>query len=128
MLKLKLIEKEKPPKIEIGKARPLVEMRNIVKRFYGVVANDGISLSIYPGQIHALLGENGAGKSTLMNILYGIYRPDEGEIYVSGRKVSIKSPKDAMRLGIGMVHQHPRLVEALSVAENISLSLSLIHI
>ncbi len=124
MLKLKLIEKEKSPKIEIGKARPLVEMRNIVKKFYRVVANDGISLSIYPGQIHALLGENGAGKSTLMNILYGIYRPDEGEIYVSGRKVSIKSPKDAMRLGIGMVHQHPRLVEALSVAENISLSLT----
>ncbi len=100
---------------------PLVSMVNIVKRFPGVVANDHVNFDLMPGEIHALLGENGAGKTTLMNILYGIYKPDEGEIYVRGRKVKIRSPKDAMRLGIGMVHQHFLLVDRHTVAENLAL-------
>jgi len=99
-------------------------MRGIVKRFPGVVANDHIDLEVKAGEIHALLGENGAGKTTLMNILYGIYRPDEGEIYVRGRKVTISSPKDAIQLGMGMVHQHFMLVYPHTVAENIALGLS----
>lgn len=100
---------------------PLVSMVNIVKRFPGVIANDHVNFDLMPGEIHALLGENGAGKTTLMNILYGIYKPDEGEIYVRGRKVRIRSPKDAMRLGIGMVHQHFLLVDRHTVAENLAL-------
>ncbi|MCD6290140.1 MAG: ABC transporter ATP-binding protein [Anaerolineae bacterium] len=98
-------------------------MVGIVKRFPGVVANDGVNLEVRAGEIHALLGENGAGKSTLMNILAGIYRPDEGQIYIHGRLADIRSPRDAIRLGIGMVHQHFMLVETLSVAENIILGL-----
>lgn len=100
-----------------------VRMSGIVKHFPGVLANDHINLEIYKGEIHALLGENGAGKTTLMNILYGIYRPDEGEIYVRGRHVTIRSPRDALRLGIGMVHQQFRLVPTHTVAENIVLGL-----
>jgi len=100
---------------------PLVSMVNIVKRFPGVVANDHVNFDLMPGEIHALLGENGAGKTTLMNILYGIYKPDEGEIYLRGRNVKIRSPKDAMRLGIGMVHQHFLLVDRHTVAENLAL-------
>ena len=101
-----------------------VEMRGIVKRFPGVLANDHINFDVKAAEIHALLGENGAGKTTLMNILYGLYQPDEGEIYVHGKKVNIKSPKDAIDLGIGMVHQHFKLVDSLTVAENIVLGLS----
>ncbi len=100
---------------------PTLEMRGITKRFPGVVANDGIDLSIEPGQIHALLGENGAGKSTLMNILYGLLSPDEGEILLDGQAVTIASPSDAIARGIGMVHQHFMLVPVFSVAENILL-------
>ena len=100
---------------------PLLSMRGITKRFPGVTANDAVDLTIYPGEIHALLGENGAGKSTLMNILSGIYYPDEGTIVYRGRQIRMRSPRDAVRLGIGMVHQHYRLVEPLSVAENIYL-------
>ncbi len=100
---------------------PLVRMVGIVKRFPGVIANDHVDFNLFPGEIHALLGENGAGKTTLMNILYGIYQPDEGEIYVKGRKVEIRNPKDAMKLGIGMVHQHFLLIEKHTVAENIAL-------
>ncbi len=100
---------------------PLVRMVDIVKRFPGVIANDHVDFTLFPGEIHALLGENGAGKTTLMNILYGIYQPNEGEIYVKGRKVEIRNPKDAMRLGIGMVHQHFLLIEKHTVAENIAL-------
>jgi ABC-type uncharacterized transport system ATPase subunit len=99
----------------------VVEMRGITKRFPGVLANNHIDFDLRAGEIHALLGENGAGKTTLMNILYGLYRPDEGEIYVRGRKVNIRSPKDAMDLGIGMVHQLFRLVSRHTVAENIAL-------
>jgi simple sugar transport system ATP-binding protein len=101
----------------------LVELRGIVKRFPGVVANDRVDFELRRGEVHALLGENGAGKTTLMNILYGLYKPDEGEIYVRGRRVELKSPKDAISLGIGMVHQNFRLVESHTVLENIILGL-----
>lgn len=100
---------------------PVIEMRNITKRFGDVIANENVNLSLYPGEIHALLGENGAGKSTLMNVLTGIYRPNSGEIYYHGKKVSIRSPKQAVDMGIGMVHQHFRLIPPLSVAENVFL-------
>lgn len=101
--------------------QPMIEMRNITKRFGDVTANEDVNLSLYPGEIHALLGENGAGKSTLMNILTGIYKPNSGEIYLNGKKVSIKSPKQAIDMGIGMVHQHFRLIPTLTVAENVFL-------
>lgn len=101
--------------------QPVIEMRGITKRFGDVVANEGVNLSLYPGEIHALLGENGAGKSTLMNILTGIYKPNEGKILFNGKKVSIRSPKQAVEMGIGMVHQHFRLIPTLTVAENVFL-------
>ena len=100
---------------------PVLEMRGITKRYPGVVANDGISLDVRTGEIHALLGENGAGKSTLMNILYGLAVPDEGEILLDGEEVEIDGPHDAIRRGVSMVHQHFMLVPVLSVAENILL-------
>jgi len=100
---------------------PLVELRGIVKRFPGLVANDGVDLQLHAGEVHALLGENGAGKTTLMNVLTGLYRPDEGEILVDGRPVSFRAPRHAIESGIGMVHQHFRLVESLTVAENVLL-------
>jgi simple sugar transport system ATP-binding protein len=100
---------------------PALEMRGITKRYPGVVANDGIDLEIRPGEIHALLGENGAGKSTLMNILYGLARPDAGEILLDGQPVTIADPTDAIARGINMVHQHFMLVPVLTVAENILL-------
>ena len=100
---------------------PLVELRGIVKRFPGLVANDGVDLELQAGEVHALLGENGAGKTTLMNILTGLYRPDEGDILVDGRPVSFRAPRNAIEAGIGMVHQHFRLVESLTVAENVLL-------
>ncbi len=102
-------------------AQVVLEARGITKRFPGVVANDHVDLRLYQGEILALLGENGAGKTTLMNIIYGLYHPDEGEIYVYGRKVHIRSPHDAIRLGIGMVHQHFMLVPVFTVMENIIL-------
>jgi len=98
-----------------------VEMRHITKQFGTLKANDSASLRVSPGEIHALVGENGAGKSTLMKILYGMHKPDEGEIFISGKKVSIDSPAHAIQLGIGMVHQHFMLIPPLSVAENIIL-------
>lgn len=102
-------------------ADTVVEMRGITKRFPGIVANDNISFSVKKGEIHALLGENGAGKSTLMNILFGLYEQDEGDILIRGEKVRIQNPNDANRLGIGMVHQHFMLVEPFTVTENIIL-------
>jgi general nucleoside transport system ATP-binding protein len=102
---------------------PLVEMKGITKRFSGVVANDSIDVAFYGGEVHALLGENGAGKTTLMNILYGLYRADSGEIFVRGERVAIRSPKDAIALRIAMVHQHFQLIPTLTVAENVGLGL-----
>ena len=96
-------------------------MKHITKTFGSVTANRDVDLFVYPGEIHALLGENGAGKSTLMNILTGIYRPDGGEIWYKGERRDIHSPKDAVALGIGMVHQHFRLIPTLTVAENVYL-------
>jgi ABC-type uncharacterized transport system ATPase subunit len=100
-----------------------LELRGITKRFGPLVANDGISLSVAPGQVHALLGENGAGKTTLMNVLYGLMQPDEGEIVIDGKPVSFNSPKDAIAAGIGMVHQHFMLVPVFTVAENVTLGI-----
>jgi simple sugar transport system ATP-binding protein len=100
---------------------PALELRGITKRFPGVVANDRIDFDLQPGEVHALLGENGAGKSTLMNVLYGLYRPDEGEIRIGGQPVTMHSPKDAIERGIGMVHQHFMLIPVMTVAENIVL-------
>ena len=99
----------------------VLEARAITKRFPGVLANDKINFDIKAGEIHAILGENGAGKSTLMNILFGLYQPDEGDIYVGGEKVNFRSPLDAIDLGIGMVHQNRKLVPAHTVIENIIL-------
>lgn len=100
---------------------PLIEVREVTKVFPGVLANDRVSLSLHPGEIVALLGENGAGKSTLMNVVYGLLAPDGGEILVEGRPVNIRSPRQAIDLGIGMVHQHFMLIEPLTVTENIVL-------
>ncbi|MEW6045255.1 MAG: ABC transporter ATP-binding protein [Bacillota bacterium] len=102
-------------------SEPILQLRGIVKRFPGVVANDGIDLDLYPGEILALLGENGAGKTTLMNVLYGLLQPDAGEIRVRGRPAHFRSPADAMAAGIGMVHQHFMLVPVMTVAENVVL-------
>jgi len=99
----------------------LVEMRGIDKSFPGVIANAGVDLDIRHGEVHALLGENGAGKSTLMNILTGIYQPDAGTIHIDGQALSFRSPRDAIAAGVGMVHQHFKLVKAFSVAENLHL-------
>ena len=100
-----------------------IELRGIVKRFPGVIANNGINLKIHRGEIHCLLGENGAGKTTLMRILYGLYQPDGGEIILNGQSIKITSPRAAINHHIGMVHQHFRLVPTLSVEENIVLGL-----
>jgi len=98
-----------------------VELSDITKRFPGVVANDEVDLAVEEGTVHAILGENGAGKSTLMNILYGLYQPDEGEVYIHGDHVDFDSPQDAIDAGIGMIHQHFKLVEPLTVAQNVTL-------
>jgi general nucleoside transport system ATP-binding protein len=102
---------------------PLLEMRGITKRFPGVVAGDRIDFDVRAGEVHALFGENGAGKSTLMRVLYGLYKPDEGEIRLNGSAVAITSPADAIRHGIGMIHQHFMLVNTLTVTENVALGL-----
>jgi ABC-type uncharacterized transport system ATPase subunit len=99
----------------------VLEMRGITKAFPGIVANDDVGLDVRKGEVHALLGENGAGKSTLMNILYGLYKPDEGKILLQGKPVVFGSAKDAIRAGIGMVHQHFMLIPVMTVAENIVL-------
>ena len=102
---------------------PVLQFKNITKRFGDITANEDVSLDVYQREILALLGENGSGKTTLMNMVSGIYYPDEGEIFVRGNKVAISSPKDAFDLGIGMVHQHFKLVDVLTAAENIVLGL-----
>ena len=100
---------------------PVLELRGITKRFPGVLANDRIDLTLEKGEIHALLGENGAGKTTLMNILYGLYQPDEGDIFINGEKVNVHSPTDAIEAGVGMVHQHFMLIPVFTVTENVML-------
>ncbi len=100
----------------------VLELKGITKRFPGVLANDHVDFDLHDGEVHALLGENGAGKSTLMNVVYGLYRPDEGEIHVNGKPVTIHSPREAIDLGIGMVHQHFMLIPVMTVAENIVLA------
>lgn len=106
---------------EIKRGETVLEARGITKRFPGVLANDQIDFKINAGEVHAVLGENGAGKSTLMKILFGQYQPDEGEIFLGGKQVEFKSPLDAIEMGIGMVHQHRKLVPAHTVIENIIL-------
>jgi ABC-type uncharacterized transport system ATPase subunit len=106
---------------QLVSAQPLLELRGITKRFPGTVANDHVDFDLVPGEVHALLGENGAGKSTLMNVLFGLYSADEGEIVVRGKPVAIASPRDALEHGIGMVHQHFMLIPVMTVAENIIL-------
>ncbi len=105
---------------------PALELTGITKRFPGVLANDRISLGVKKGEIHGLLGENGAGKSTLMNVVYGLYQPDEGRILVDGEEVTVRSPEHAVELGIGMVHQHFMLVPDMTVAENVALGPSML--
>jgi simple sugar transport system ATP-binding protein len=111
-----VLMKEKP---KIHKA----EMRGIVKRFPGVVANKHVDFEVHAGEVHALLGENGAGKSTLMRCLYGMYQPEEGQILFDDKLATLRSPADAIRLGVGMIHQHFMLVDSLTVAENVALGL-----
>src|SRR5712692_1499871 len=102
---------------------PVLEMRGIRKEFPGVVANDSVAFEVRKGEVHGLLGENGAGKSTLMNILYGLYKPDAGEILLQGKPVTFGSARDAIQAGIGMVHQHFMLIPVMTVAENIVLGI-----
>ena len=104
-------------------APPLLEMRGITKQFPGVLANDRVDFNLEAGEVHTLLGENGAGKSTLMKILYGMYRPDAGEVLLRGRRVTVDSPSAAIEHGIGMIHQHFMLVPTLTVTENVALGL-----
>ncbi len=107
--------------------RPVLELRGITKRFPGIVANDSVDFDLHKGEVHALLGENGAGKSTLMNVLYGLYRPDEGEILIEGKPAELGSPKAAIENGVGMVHQHFMLIPVMTVAENIVLATEPVH-
>lgn len=100
---------------------PAIIMENISKSFGAVKANEDVSLTVNNGEIHALLGENGAGKSTLMNMLSGIYNPDSGSVFIQGEKVDFASPKDSIAMGIGMIHQHFKLIDVLTAKENIIL-------
>src|SRR5688572_11633006 len=104
-----------------GAASVLVELRAVTKRYGSLIANDGVDLSLRAGEVHGILGENGAGKTTLMRILYGLTRPDQGQVLVDGRPVTIRSPRDAIAAGIGMVAQHFSLVTPMTVAENLTL-------
>ena len=105
----------------------VIEMLNITKEFPGIKANDNITLQLRKGEVHALLGENGAGKSTLMSVLFGLYQPEQGVIKKNGKEVKINNPNDANDLGIGMVHQHFKLVECFSVLDNIMLGVERMH-
>ena len=121
---VKSVESENKTTLPSGRSRSTTwKSAGVTKRFPGVLANDRVDFDVRSGEVHALLGENGAGKSTLMKILYGMYHPDEGEILLNGKPVSIASPTDAIELGIGMIHQHFMLVQTLTVAENVALGL-----
>ncbi len=106
----------------MGAISPLVRLCGITKRFPGVIACDHVDLDVYSGEIQVLLGENGAGKTTLMQILYGLYRPDVGEIWIDGKRMVMRSPKEAIRGGISMVYQDFTFIRSLTVAENIALA------
>ena len=99
----------------------MLEVRGVTKRFPGVIANEDVDLTLHEGEIHCLLGENGAGKSTLMNVVFGLYQPDEGSIWVRGEQVHFDGAQDAIGRGIGMVHQHFQLIPVFTVAENVIL-------
>ncbi|HEY7174638.1 MAG TPA: ATP-binding cassette domain-containing protein, partial [Micromonosporaceae bacterium] len=99
----------------------VLEARRIIKRFSGLLANDEIDLTLRRGEVHCVLGENGAGKTTLMNVIFGLYRPDAGQIFVRGEPVEFHSSADAIARGIGMVHQHFQLIQVFTVAENVML-------
>jgi simple sugar transport system ATP-binding protein len=121
-----MLEEMRPRDYGVGGVAPkrsVISLRGITKQFPGVLANQSVDLDILEGEVHSLLGENGAGKTTLMNVLMGIYRPDSGVIEIDGREVRIRSPRDAINNGIGMVHQHFRLVSNLTVAENVALGM-----
>src|SRR5215207_8720326 len=105
----------------------ILDAKGITKKVPGVLANDHVDFDLRKGEIHALLGENGAGKSTLMNVLYGLYRPDEGEVIVAGNKMQLNSSRDAIKHGIGMVHQHFMLIPVFTVTENIMLGAETDH-
>src|SRR5579864_7510381 len=117
------LEEVPSPSPPAGVAALGLSVRNVTKRFGRVLANDDISLDVAAGSIHALVGENGAGKTTLMRIVYGLYPPDSGQVELNGEPVRFRSPRDALSYGVGMVHQHSLLVNSLSVAENVMLSL-----
>ena len=108
-------------------SKVILEARGITKRFPGVLANDKIDMKLHEGEILALLGENGAGKSTLMNILYGLYQPDEGDIWIKGEEIDLQGPRDAIDRGVGMVHQHFQLVQVMTVAENVVLGSEIVR-
>jgi ABC-type sugar transport system ATPase subunit len=112
---------EMTPETPVSAEPVVLEVKNITKRFPGVLANNQVSFSLRRGEILALLGENGAGKSTLMNIVYGLYHQDEGEVFLKGKEVRFTSPREAIHSGIGMVHQHFKLIEVMTVAENVVL-------
>ena len=107
----------------MAETAPLLELRGITKVFPGVVANADVDFDVRAGEVHALLGENGAGKSTLMKVLFGLYRPDSGEVRIGGRESRITSPAEAIEAGVAMIHQHFMLVPTLTVAENVALGL-----
>ena len=101
----------------------VVQMKDIVKKFGDFTANNHINLTVHKGEVHAILGENGAGKSTMMNVLCGLYKPTSGQIFINGKEVQFSSPKDAIDIGIGMVHQHFMLIQPFTVTENIILGM-----
>ena len=99
----------------------VIQMKDIVKKFGDFTANDHINLTVHKGEVHAILGENGAGKSTLMNVLYGLYKPTSGQIFIDGQEVHLNGPRHAIELGVGMVHQHFMLIQPFTVTDNIIL-------
>ena len=107
----------------MDESQVMVQMKDIVKKFGNFTANDHINLTVHKGEVHAILGENGAGKSTMMNVLCGLYKPTSGQIFIKGKEVHFSSPKDAIDIGIGMVHQHFMLIQPFTVTDNIILGI-----